>query len=781
MLTRFFEQRSALESERISRYINRLVVSLAALLFLLVATLIVAFEDIFPSGSNQISTLEVNDIAPQSIYAPQNVTYISDILTEQQRDAARAAVRPIYELPNPLIARQQTQLARQILDYITNVRRDEFATSEQQVRDLHAITALVLDDAMLERILDISENEWTDIDNQVMTVLENVFQEEVRDTDVERIRSLLPNQVSVRFSDDESAIIVAIVSDLVRPNTQLDEEATALEREAAAARVLDQPRSFERGQIIVTGGERVTALDYEALDALGLLRPAERRSQSIAQAFVASLVVLVVTGLYLLRFRPSLIYDDLRMLSLLSTIFLIVLLGARLGIIGQIYIYPTAALALLYVAIVGQEIAIIGMLGLALLVGVMDSNALETATLVAAGGITGALTLRRSERLNSFFVAGLMVSIVNIAVAIVFNIDSPISNNPGQFALLITYAFTNGILTAAAALAAMYIVTFLFNLTTALKLSELSQPNQPLLQRLLREAPGTYQHTLQVANLSEQAANAIGANAELTRVGALYHDIGKMLNPAFFTENQRDIGNPHDALDDPYRSAEIIIDHVVEGDEMARQARLPTRIRDFIREHHGTTTVYVFYKQAVILADDDENQVDKAEFTYPGPRPQSRETAILMLADSCEAAVRSQQPRSKQEIEDIVQRVFDGKLRDNQMDDSGLTMNDVKTIQTVFVEILQGIFHPRINYSEAISKARKGSTRRATMEPSRKGETVEIPNRLPPETTSSPSRVNSVEVPRVVDHTANGDDDDSPLPEVPRLRRTRTENDQMES
>jgi putative nucleotidyltransferase with HDIG domain len=210
--------------------------------------------------------------------------------------------------------------------------------------------------------------------------------------------------------------------------------------------------------------------------------------------------------------------------------------------------------------------------------------------------------------------------------------------------------------------------------------------------------------------LSEQAANAIGANAVISHVAALYHDIGKVLNPAFFTENQRDMGNPHDALNDPYRSADIIISHVTEGDEMARQYRLPKRLRDFIKEHHGTTQVYVFYRQAVAMAGDDESAVDIKDFTYPGPRPQSRETAIMMLADSCEATIRSMHPGSKQEIEEAVEKVIEGKRRDGQLDESGLTLNDLSTIKRIFVDMLKAAFHPRINYTEAVARARSTST-----------------------------------------------------------------------
>jgi len=395
------------------------------------------------------------------------------------------------------------------------------------------------------------------------------------------------------------------------------------------------------------------------------------------------------------------------------------------------------------------------------------------------GGLIGALTLRRTERLNSYFIVGMLIALGNAAVITLFSISTPIDNAAELTGNLLA-VLLNGALAAGAALVGLYVVTLLFNLPTALKLTELSQPNNPLLQRLLREAPGSYQHSLQVANLAEQAANAIGANAQLTHVAALYHDIGKMLNPAFFVENQRYTGNPHDTLNDPYRSADIIISHVTGGDEMAKQYRLPARIREFIREHHGTSTVYVFYKQAVILAGDDDSMVDIAEFSYPGPKPRSRETGILMLADSCEAAVRSVQPKSKQEIENTINAVIDGKRADGQLDDSGLTLKDLKVTKEIFVEMMQAIFHPRINYSDAISKVRKSvndtdKISSVTEAPAVKQE-PEPPSKPSPKTITAemvkttPRATRTVEPPVVV--RDDDEDDDTPMQEVPRLRRS---------
>lgn len=766
-------------------YVNRLVVTIAAAVFLLLSTVIVAFDSIFPGQSQNVAQLEIGDVVQDDVFAPNTVTYTSDVLTRQRREAAAQAVNPTLTPPDPSVARQQTDLARQILDFINNVRRDPYGLTEQKIQDVQQVRALDLDETIIIQIIDIAQETWSAIDAEIIAILERVMRGEIENDDLPRLRAQLPTQVSVRFNDDrEIAVIVALVSDLLRANTGIDEEATEIAREAARQTVSEESRSFAAGQLVIPGGSVVDEADFEALQRLGLLEQTRNQTESVSRALLASVIVMVVMGLYIARFRPSLMQSEPRFLTLLAAIFIVTLFGAQLGLNGQILVYPAAAMALLYVAIIGPEIAVIGMIGLAFLIGLMDSNVPELTMYFALSGVIGALTLQQSERLNSFFFAGLMVGISNMAVIALFNVSTSFQET-SEILVLILLAFMNGIISAATAIAALYIVTQFFNLPTALKLVELSQPNQPLLQRMLREAPGTYQHSLQVSNLSEQACNAIGANSELTRVAALYHDIGKMLNPVFFTENQGDSGNPHDALNDPYRSADIIISHITEGDNLARQSGLPNRIRDFIREHHGTSEVFVFYRQAVILADDDEEQVDINEFTYPGPKPQSRETGVMMLADSCEATVRARQPKTKQEIEEIVAMVVDGKRKAGQLDESGLTLNDLKQIHEIFIDVLQGMYHPRINYSQAISRVRTQPENPTSDDSTPSVTKPEAPARKTPtqesksiatttEVEATPSTPSTATPSKAIQPVRDDEDDDedTPLAEVPRLRRT---------
>jgi putative nucleotidyltransferase with HDIG domain len=237
-------------------------------------------------------------------------------------------------------------------------------------------------------------------------------------------------------------------------------------------------------------------------------------------------------------------------------------------------------------------------------------------------------------------------------------------------------------------------------LTTTIQLLELARPDHPLLQFILRNAPGTYQHSLLIANLSEQAAEAIGADALLTRIGSLYHDAGKARQPHYFIENQvPGSKNPHDALT-PTESAKMIIQHIPDGLQLAAKHRLPKRISDFIAEHHGTLLTRYQYAKALEAAGGDEKKVNVADFRYAGPRPQSRETALVMMADGCEARTRAERPKTREELRILVKSVIDNRLAQEQLDDTSLTMNDLKTVQDVFVSGLRGVYHPRLIYPE---------------------------------------------------------------------------------
>ncbi|HET7378248.1 MAG TPA: HDIG domain-containing protein, partial [Anaerolineae bacterium] len=337
---------------------------------------------------------------------------------------------------------------------------------------------------------------------------------------------------------------------------------------------------------------------------------------------------------------------------------------------------------------------------LAGLIGIMANGSMEISTYIAAGGVVATLALGRVERLNAFFLAGLYVAIVNIAIILAFRLPGGSTDTLG-IVTLIAAAAINGGLSASLTIGGFFIIGSLFDITTTLQLLELARPTQPLLNELLHKSPGTYHHTLMVANLAEQAAERIGANALLTRVGAFYHDIGKTARPYMFVENQVEGSNVHDQLD-PRTSAEIIVNHVKDGMELARRYRLPSRVRAFIPEHHGTMRVSFLYQKAIESAAD--GKVDEAAFRYPGPKPQSKETALLMLADGCEAAVRAGRPTTPEEMNEVIRKVIADRIAWGQLDECPLTMADLDKVRQSFAATLQGMFHPRLQYPDRFTK-----------------------------------------------------------------------------
>jgi cyclic-di-AMP phosphodiesterase PgpH len=736
--------------------LRRAAALLIATIFVLLLTAILSFDALLP-GSARLNGLNVGDLIESDVYAPHDITYESAALTARAHRAALDAVEPFYEPPDPGVARVQLNYARQILDYIANVRLDPYGTRAQKLDDLNAIAAFTLDTQTIERLLDVDDVEWRAMDAEINAVLERVMREPIRQDTLSFVVEQLPTQVSLRLSVAAAETVVAVTGALIRPNQFENPQKTEQIRRDAVAAVATQTRSFVQGQLIISAGTRLDAVDYETLDQLGLLREEDTRWQTIARALLISVLLMVGMGLYVIRFQPDL-RDQPLSVALFAALFLITVLGAQVFTSeGEFYLYPAAGLTLMLVSLARPELALVSGIALAILIGLLTGGSLEATTMAALGSLVGVSSLRRTERVNTYFVAGLMVALVNLVVLTIFNLSNVEIGDTGRLFGLLLFSLINGLFAAASALAGMYIVTLLFNLPTSFKLVDLSQPSQPLLQRMLREAPGTYQHSLQVANLSEQAANAIGANAQLVRVAALYHDIGKMLNPAFFVENQVEGVNPHEQMNDPYRSADIIIQHVTDGEKLARQYNLPGRIIDFIMEHHGTTLVAYFYRQAHDRAGNPDT-LDISQFRYPGPRPRSRETAILMLADTCESTVRARKPTTRAAIAEIVDEMFDLRLKDGQIDDSALTSRDFKIIRAAFIEMLQAVYHPRINYP--------------SLPPVRKEVATDDGLR----TLSQPELSRPATSPRSPVAPYYESPADTPLPEVPPLRRGKRAN-----
>jgi len=451
--------------------------------------------------------------------------------------------------------------------------------------------------------------------------------------------------------------------------------------------------------VIVREGEVTKSLDIEALEAIGVLRPTPSLANYVGPALYALLMV-VLLSIYLFHMRPALAAFPREML-LLAFLILSFSIGIRIvsGSSLPLYLFPLSAAVMLIAVFLDSEIALGVGFTLALTVGYFSPSPLEFTMGALAGTIAASMTLGRIERLQSFLWSGAYVEIANTAVVAIFRVLAGDKDATTWIPILFSAA-GNGALSGLIALGSLFALGKLFGITTPLELLDLARPTHPLLQKLLLEAPGTYHHSLIVSQLAEQGAHRIGADALLVRVGAYYHDIGKTREPQSFVENQLDGVNIHDTLQ-PSHSASIVIAHVNSGIILGKRYGLPNRLLEFIPQHHGTTLTAYFHRKAIKA--NGGTTINEQDYRYPGPKPQSREAAILMLADGVEATTRAEHPTTPEQIRVIIDRIFNERLRDGQLDESELTLHDIEQIKDAFVGVLQGLFHPRVKYPEAPS------------------------------------------------------------------------------
>jgi len=643
--------------------------------------------------------LRIGDVAAENIQAPDRVVYVSAVETERLRQAASEDVEDIYDLPDPRMGRQQVRRARQILAFVRNVRHDSYASPELRSDYIGHITALSLSQETTAALLSVSDSQFDAMASETVAILEEVMSRAVREGHIEEAAANLALRVSVDLPEELIPVVTDVAADLIVPNSRLNAAATEEARSIAAAAIAPVERTIERGQLVIRAGEIVSEDDFEAFQNLGLVQEAVTW-QEVASPVLASVLAAALLTVYLVTLRRKWLEANPLPLTLLALLFVALLAGMRAVAPDHTimpYLFPAATLAFVVVALIGPHSAAVAAVTLAALTGFIGGSSLELAAYTGLGGLIAAVTLRRPEQISQYFLSGVFVALGQIGIVLVFRLPDPYTDALGLIQLT-TAALINGLFSAGLALALLYVIGFVANLATGLRLIDLTRPDHPLQQRLQRDTPGTYQHTLQVANLAEAAAEAIGANGLLARVGALYHDIGKTARPYFFIENR--LGgatNPHDKLD-PHTSAQIVREHVKDGLDLARKHRLPREIRAFIPEHHGTMPMMVFLNKARERAAESGTEVAEADFAYGGPRPQSRETAILMLADACESAIRANQLASAEEVHDAVERIVHQRVDRGQLDESGLSLTDLKTIQQTFAATLKGLYHPRVQY-----------------------------------------------------------------------------------
>lgn len=646
------------------------------------------------------SSMRVGQVADRTVIAQRQVTYIDRAATAARRRLAAESVTPAYKTDTAL-AQERLREARSFMASAGPI----LAGNASPAHKLNAIRKLIPPDVpalALQQFPSLTANDFKVVQAHSLALL---TQSEAWRFDSNQVTSTefgLLSSVPSTVSAPERTSIGEVLATFLAPTLVLDQGKTAALQQRAQAMVPDMVATIYPNEVVVRNGDLITPTVMEKLDALGLQGSRSDWPQSVASLFF-SIIVIVILLWYFRSFHPTVITHP-RLLLLIDASLLGTVAGARLLTTGHIllpYFLPVAAASTFTAVLIAPEACVAMTFAMAILAGWVVGNSFELTMYFFVSGTAGVLAIRQVRQVKQFILAGIYIAVFALCTLLAFGfLDKTYDLRAVQEYVLA--AGFNGLVSSTLALGGFALLSGFFGVTTALQLLELAQPSQPLLRRLMIKAPGTYNHSLILASMVEHAAEEIGANALVAKIGALYHDVGKSTNPHCFVENQMGIGNIHDELP-AEESARIIRGHVSQGLRLARQHHLPRVILHAIREHHGTMTISYFLHKATQEAGD--MPVDESRFSYAGPKPQSKETALLMLADGCESAVRSYADHSRSSIEDVVNRIFSDRINSGQLSESPLTLRDLALARQAFYSVLFGLYHPRIEYPEATEPA----------------------------------------------------------------------------
>jgi putative nucleotidyltransferase with HDIG domain len=668
------------------------------------ALLFVALLPIVPRGTG----VEEGEVASRTIRAAKDISFVSQALTDRRQEEAAAAIEPRTTFDPSVASSQQGEL-NLLLNRVRQVVENQAEDARSSA--LSRIDNLNLSPASIQLLQRITPADFTSIEAEARRSLGSIFERSFAPEDVQAMREQAITFVDPFLGRDASNLIAELVRPFIVSNEVVDTTRTEALRDAARASVAPVQVTFAENQIIVEKDQPITPEAREALLEAGLVGNVFSL-ELVAGAALLAVVAAAVVLAGIRVFRPNLEARDLIVVA--TAIALpVFLFKAYLPLILPdderhflAYILPVSVSSMVLAGFVGIEIALMAAAMIAFLtafiavllldvtvVGIAGS--LEIARLALVSGIAGAagvFAVRNADRISHFVAGGAIVGLATFTILVATWLLDP-ARELNDLAWMLMGSLANGALSAFISAGVFVTMGSLFGVATRLQLLEMSQLSSPLLLRLQDEAPSTFQHSVIVANLAEKGAHTIGADALVARVGCYYHDIGKLVRPGFFIENQMGGANPHDALD-PHDSARIISDHVRDGMALAREYRLPARIAAFVPEHHGTRLVSYFYRSAAA----EDPFVDPEDFRYPGPKPQSKETAIAMLADSTEATVRSNHSKEPEDIDALVDEVFNERLTEGQLDECELTLRDLRLLAASFKSTLRAVYHPRIEY-----------------------------------------------------------------------------------
>ena len=666
-----------------------------ALIFLISITAILA-NHLIPEKFD----LNLGETATINIYSPKDIENKWE--TERLRNEAAESVDLIYKVDLGVHLEVKREI-ESYFSYIYSVKDNSELENDEKINALINNNSYDLTEETFQAILNTSNEKLKYLETYIYEIVAQNMNTGLKVEDLQRQKNEIRDFVlSISdFSLPKREFAISLINSIIRPNQFLDLELTQQKKQEAMESI---PKVMvKKGDLIIEQGEVITLDKYKLLGELSIL---EEENKIDFMLYLGILLIGIAFELliiaYIYVFNKELLFKTDK-LFMISIIFITTLIISEAIANISIYLIPVGASAMLLSILIEPRLGLLINMCLTILISILTGNDIIFIVMAIVGGTVGVFSVLHTHQRSSLLLSGLVVGIVN--VAIIIGIGFIYSNEYAKVISLTIYGFINGVLCAILTIGTLPLWENLFGIVTPLKLLELANPNHPLLKKLLLETPGTYHHSIIVGNLSESATDAVGGNPLLARVGAFYHDIGKTKRPYFFKENQLTSENPHDKIN-PSLSSLIITGHIRDGVELAKKHKLPMEIIDFIEQHHGNTIVAYFYHKA--KNDDSIDTVDEHTFRYHGPKPRTKETAIVMLADSAEAAVRSISAPTKEKIEKLVSKIIQEKLEDGQLDECDLTLKELELIKQTFIKIILGIFHERIEYPDLDVKDLKG-------------------------------------------------------------------------
>lgn len=639
--------------------------------------------------------LSVGDIATVDIKAP--IDTIDEIATKEKIEEAVAKAKE--DIQYTVKSEVKTQAVDNINKLFNKLSTELSASKDdsEKLSEIKKIDVFRLTDDEYKVLLGVESTKVSEIKNIALQALEKAYKNNIGENDYEAI------QKAKEYADDEIEIynlqrsledtVKSIIYSQIKANLFIDTE--KMEENIKDAEKNVQKEIIKKNQIIVKEGEPVTERQIEILKELGLLNNGLTKSYAVSfiSLFILVALILYIQYSYISKESPS-VFKDNKLIILISSINVITLLLAIGFNMISSYLIPIACGAMLMTILINHRVSlVVNLLNLVFVSIIVGFNP-SVIVISVVSIILGSTALKKVQQRNDIIYSTLYMTVILLMITLTIGMIS--SNNLKENLIQTGYTIIAVLLSGILAVGLLPFFESIFDVVTNIKLLELSNPNQPLMKKLLMEAPGTYHHSMMVANLAEAATESIGGNPVIARVGAYYHDIGKTKRPYFFGENQIGRENPHDKIT-PNLSALIILSHTKDGIELAKEHNIPQIIQDMIVQHHGTTLVKYFYYKVKNSSENPE-EVNEEEFRYSGPIPNTKESGILMLADSVEASVRSIPEPTKGKIEEMVNNIINDKLNSKQLINCDLTLKDIEVIRKSFLKTLDGIYHHRVEY-----------------------------------------------------------------------------------